>query len=104
MTKKKKWQDESLLYGPRLRWQIRLNRILNTNMVLPSSDEIFPFWLLKSIHKIKKYFALKKYIFKHGTYKDFCYYDVRYDPKEMCRSSYYNELFNSKNNQLIEAN
>lgn len=48
------------------------------------------------VHKIKKNIALRKHILKHGDFKDFTYYDRRYDPEEQCYSGYYRDLYSYK--------
>lgn len=88
-------EEDQNLCG-RLKFQNKLNRALGTSIKLPASDEIFPFWLLKVVHKIKKNIALRKHILKHGDFKDFTYYDRRYDPEEQCYSGYYRDLYSYK--------
>lgn len=98
--KKQRWKNENSYYGFRLRWQTRINRTFNTNIRLPSIEDISPFWLRKIVHKVKKTLNLCIHILKNSSYEHFCYYDTRYDKKEECNSNYYFNLYNRKNEQL----
>lgn len=90
--RKEEWEADKS-YGKRLRWERRFNRFFNSNVKFPSLEDVFPYWLLKICHKIRKRYALQVHILKHGNFKDFVYYDCRYDSKEQCKSDYYQSLY-----------
>lgn len=96
--------ENDLYSSRRLRIQNLLNRIFNSQVRLPTYEDIFPYSIRKVLYLLNKEYCFRKHILKYGDYRDFCYYDRRYDPEEKCSSKYYKELYQKHYGDVLELN
>lgn len=77
--KKRRWKDEAQLYGLRLRWQIRLNRIFpGANIRIPAIDEIVSHNLLRYSSVLNCLWSRIVHSYRYKTLEDFYFMDRRY--------------------------
>ena len=77
--KRDRWLSEKKMYGFRLRWQIRLNRLFpSANIRIPAIDEIINHKTLRFFSALNCISQRIRYKRKYKTLDDFYYMDIRY--------------------------